>query len=70
MATKADRQRNEQLIKAMHKKCSGGEHHKYNGELIGKKQDKAGRWRRAKVPDYANEQRVRRGFTAVQSSSP
>jgi hypothetical protein len=54
----------------MHKKCSGGEHHKYNGELIGKKQDKAGRWRRAKVPDYPNEQRVRRGFTAVQSSSP
>ena len=31
--------------------------HKDNGELIGKKQDKAGRWRRAKVPDYANEQR-------------
>jgi len=30
--------------------------HKYDGELVGKKQDKAGRWRRAKVPDYANEQ--------------
>jgi hypothetical protein len=26
-------------------------------ELIGKKQDKAGRWRKAKVPDYANDQR-------------
>jgi len=30
---------------------------KQNGELIGKRQDKAGRWRKAKVPDYANDQR-------------
>jgi hypothetical protein len=29
--------------------------HKHNGELIGKKQDKLGRWRSAKVPDYAND---------------
>ena len=28
--------------------------HKHNGELIGKKQDKLGRCRIAKVPDYAN----------------
>ena len=29
--------------------------HEHNGELIGKKQDKLGRWRTAKVPDYAND---------------
>src|SRR6266540_3797209 len=29
--------------------------HKHNGELVGKKQDKLGRWRTAKVPDYAND---------------
>jgi hypothetical protein len=29
--------------------------HKYAGELIGKKQDKAGRWRKAKVPAYATD---------------
>jgi hypothetical protein len=27
--------------------------HKHNGDLVGKKQDKLGRWRLAKVPDYA-----------------
>jgi hypothetical protein len=27
--------------------------HKHEGDLIGKKQDKLGRWRTAKVPDYA-----------------
>ena len=31
--------------------------HVYKGELIGKKQDKAGKWRKAKVPDYASDQR-------------
>ena len=29
--------------------------HKYAGELIGKKQDKAGRWRKAKVPAYTSD---------------
>lgn len=29
--------------------------HKRAGELIGKKQDKAGRWRTAKVPPYATD---------------
>jgi hypothetical protein len=29
--------------------------HKYGGALVGKKQDKAGRWRRAKVPAYATD---------------
>jgi hypothetical protein len=29
--------------------------HKYAGELIGQKQDKAGRWRKAKVPAYATD---------------
>jgi hypothetical protein len=27
--------------------------HKHNGALVGRKQDKAGRWRRAKVPNYS-----------------
>lgn len=27
--------------------------HKHDGELVGKKQDKAGRWRSAKVPSYS-----------------
>ena len=30
---------------------------KREGELIGKRQDKAGRWRTAKVPNYANDPR-------------
>ena len=29
--------------------------HKENGELIGKKQDKAGRWRSARVPAYSTD---------------
>ena len=29
--------------------------HKQNGDLIGKKQDKLGRWRTAKVPDYSDD---------------
>jgi hypothetical protein len=29
--------------------------HQQDGVLIGKKQDKAGRWRSAKVPDYSND---------------
>jgi hypothetical protein len=32
--------------------------HKYQGKLIGKKQDKAGHWRSAKVPDYAGDPRL------------
>ena len=31
--------------------------HKHEGNLIGKKQDKASRWRKARVPDYAYDQR-------------
>jgi hypothetical protein len=27
--------------------------HKHQGVLVGRKQDKAGRWRRAKVPNYS-----------------
>jgi hypothetical protein len=27
--------------------------HTHNGALVGRKQDKAGRWRRAKVPNYS-----------------
>ena len=58
MATKADRQRNEQLTKATAEKVVGWKAvHKHNSELIGKKQDKVGRWRKANVPDYANDQR-------------
>jgi hypothetical protein len=29
--------------------------HKHSGELIGKKQDKAGRWRTAKVSSYCTD---------------
>jgi hypothetical protein len=29
--------------------------HQHDGALVGKKQDKAGRWRRAKVPSYSTE---------------
>jgi hypothetical protein len=29
--------------------------HKHDGQLVGRKQDKLGRWRTAKVPDYAND---------------
>jgi hypothetical protein len=31
--------------------------HKHDGALIGKKQDKAGRWRSAKVPQYSSDPR-------------
>ena len=29
--------------------------HKHDGALVGKKQDKAGRWRTAKVPHYSTD---------------
>jgi hypothetical protein len=29
--------------------------HKHDGALVGKKQDKAGRWRSAKVPHYSSD---------------
>jgi hypothetical protein len=29
--------------------------HKHDGDLVGKKQDKLGRWRLAKVPNYSND---------------
>ena len=48
----------DQLTKATAEKVFSWKNvHKHNGEVIGKKQDKAGRWRKAKVPDYANDQR-------------
>lgn len=31
--------------------------HKHGGALVGKKQDKAGRWRQAKVPSYSTNPR-------------
>jgi hypothetical protein len=37
-------------------KVFGWKHvHKHEGELIGKKQDEAGRWRSAKVPSYSTD---------------
>ena len=52
MATQADPQAKEELTKAIVESVFGWKTvHKYNAELIGKKQDKAGRWRKAKVPD-------------------
>src|SRR5437879_4745780 len=48
----------EHLAEATAEKVFGWKNvRKYNGELVGKKQDKAGRWRKARVPDYANDQR-------------
>jgi hypothetical protein len=48
----------EQLAKATAEKVFGWKNvRKQDGELIGKKQDRAGRWRKAKVPDYTNDQR-------------
>ncbi|HEY7220319.1 MAG TPA: hypothetical protein VH985_18185 [Candidatus Binatia bacterium] len=31
--------------------------HEDNGRLLGKKQDRAGRWRESRVPDYSNDPR-------------
>ena len=60
MATKA-RSRNllsSKLIARVAAKVFGWKNvHMRNGELIGKKQDKAGKWRKARVPDYANDPR-------------
>ena len=48
----------EQLTKATAEKVFGWKSiHKRDGKLIGKKQDKAGRWRQGQVPDYAGDQR-------------
>ena len=48
----------EQLAKAIAETIFGWKKvHKYGGQLLGKKQDKAGRWRKYKVPDYANDPR-------------
>ena len=45
-----------QLIAATAEKVFGWKDvHKQEGELIGKKQDKAGRWRTAKVPSYSTD---------------
>ena len=46
----------EQLAKATAEKVFGWKNlHKHDGELIGKKQDKAGRWRTGKVPAYLTD---------------
>ena len=43
-----------QLDAVTAEKVFGWKHvHKHEGALVGKKQDKAGRWRRAKVPNYS-----------------
>lgn len=49
---------NEQLTKAVAEKVFGWKSvRKYLGETIGRKQDKAGAWRKGKVPNYARDQR-------------
>jgi hypothetical protein len=49
----------EQLTKATAERVFGWKSvHKYQGKLIGRRQDKAGHWRKAKVPDYAGDQRL------------
>ena len=48
----------EQLAKAIAETIFGWKNvHKYGGQLLGKRPDKAGRWRKYKVPDYANDPR-------------
>ena len=47
-----------QLTKAIAEKVFGWKNvRKHDGQLIGKKQDKVGHWRKAKVPDYSSDQR-------------
>ena len=48
-----------QLTKATAEKVFGWKNVHKNNRVIGKKRDKAGRWWKAKVPDYANDQRRR-----------
>ena len=46
----------EQLTKATAERVFGWKSvYKYQGKLLGKKQDKAGHWRKAKVPDYSGD---------------
>jgi hypothetical protein len=46
----------EQLAKSIAESIFGWKDvHKYGGQLLGKKQDRAGRWQKYKVPDYAND---------------
>jgi len=48
----------ERLTRATAEKVFGWKSvRKRDGVLMGKKPDKAGRWRRARVPDYAGDQR-------------
>ncbi|HEY3038008.1 MAG TPA: hypothetical protein VGJ66_04680 [Pyrinomonadaceae bacterium] len=48
--------RDSQLGIATAEKVFGGKNvDKHDGELIGKKQDKLGRWRKAKVPIYSSD---------------
>jgi long-subunit acyl-CoA synthetase (AMP-forming) len=50
--------RDEQLNKTIAETVFGWKNvRKKDGVLFGKKQDKAGRWRKAKVPDYAHDPR-------------
>ena len=49
---------NEQLTKAIAEKfCGWKSVRKYLGAMIGRKPDRAGHWRKAKVPNYAGDQR-------------
>ena len=59
MAKNSSHKTNEQLTKAVAEKIFGWKSvRKYLGEMIGRRQDKAGAWRKAKVPDYAGDQRL------------
>ena len=59
MAKKADDRATEQVNKAIAEQVFGWKSvRKYQGEMFGRKQDKAGHWRRAKVPNYAGDPRL------------
>jgi hypothetical protein len=58
MAKDSNDKTNEQLTKAIAEKIFEWKSvRKYQDGMIGRKQDRAGHWRKAKVPNYAGDQR-------------
>ena len=59
MAGNSNDKANERLTRAVAEQVFGWKSvRNYLGERIGRKQDKAGHWRKAKVPNYAGDQRL------------
>jgi hypothetical protein len=65
MQKRSNHKTDEQLTKAVAEKVFGWKSvRKYLGEMIGRKQDKAGAWRKAKVPNYGGDQRLAYAITS------